>query len=211
MKTNTAQKRSIELVLLFIFYPIFLAIDVVSLKIRLSFVPFLLIYIAAISYQNRNNLLKKRKQIKPNKFWIQTIIRLFIIAIATTLYVLYKDNTLLFSPILEQPLLWIKMIFIYTFFSVLPQEYLYRVFYFKRYQSLFKNKNTLFITNALVFSLAHLMFHSILILLITLIGGYIFALTYNKTKSWLWVCIEHAIYGSWLFTVGMGTMLGFPI
>ena len=55
------------------------------------------------------------------------------------------------------------------------------------------------------------MFHSLLILLFTFIGGYIFAYTYQKTKSWFWVCAEHAIYGSWLFTVGMGTMLGFPI
>jgi len=26
----------------------------------------------------------------------------------------------------------------------------------------------------------------------------------------LLVSIEHAIYGCWLFTVGMGSMLGFP-
>lgn len=201
----------IELVLLFVIYPLFLAIDVISIKTRLFFAPFILIYLIFLTYKQRHLLLKKRKQIKPNKFWKQIIVRLLIIATTTILYVLYKDDDLLFSPVVNQPFLWIKMIFIYTFFSVLPQEYLYRVFYFKRYRFLFKNENIFFITNALIFSLAHLMFHSVLILLITLIGGYVFVYTYHKTKSWFWVCIEHAIYGSWLFTVGMGTMLGFPI
>jgi membrane protease YdiL (CAAX protease family) len=48
------------------------------------------------------------------------------------------------------------------------------------------------------------------VLAFTFIGGILFAYTYQKTKSTLLVSIEHAIYGCWLFTVGMGTMLGFP-
>lgn len=47
-------------------------------------------------------------------------------------------------------------------------------------------------------------------MILTFIGGLLFALTFKKTKSTLLVSIEHAIYGSWLFTVGMGEMLGFP-
>ena len=47
-------------------------------------------------------------------------------------------------------------------------------------------------------------------MVLTFLGGLIFAITYYKTKSTLLVSIEHAIYGCWLFTVGMGDMLGFP-
>jgi hypothetical protein len=53
-------------------------------------------------------------------------------------------------------------------------------------------------------------FKNTLVLFLTFLGGVLFALTYNKTRSTLLVSIEHAIYGSWLFTVGMGNMLGFP-
>jgi len=47
-------------------------------------------------------------------------------------------------------------------------------------------------------------------MILTFVGGILFALTFQKTKSTLLVSIEHAIYGCWLFTVGMGEMLGFP-
>lgn len=47
-------------------------------------------------------------------------------------------------------------------------------------------------------------------MVLTFVGGLLFAFTFQKTKSTLLVTVEHAIYGSWLFTVGMGNMLGFP-
>jgi membrane protease YdiL (CAAX protease family) len=100
---------------------------------------------------------------------------------------------------------------IYSLFSVYPQELIYRTFFFRRYQTLFKTKYALIFSNALLFALAHLFFESVLVLVLTFIGGLLFAVTYLKTKSIVLVCIEHAIYGSWLFTVGMGQMLGFPV
>ncbi|ANW94875.1 hypothetical protein AXE80_00565 [Wenyingzhuangia fucanilytica] len=121
------------------------------------------------------------------------------------------NKDLLFISITTKPILWIEMIFVYTLFSVIPQEYIYRVFYFYRYKHFFKSSWKFNLVNALVFSLGHLMFNSPLVMLITFIGGYFFAHTYQKTKSMLWVSVEHIIYGGWLFTVGMGKMLGFPI
>jgi membrane protease YdiL (CAAX protease family) len=49
-----------------------------------------------------------------------------------------------------------------------------------------------------------------LVMLLTFLGGILFAITFHKTRSTLLVSIEHAIYGIWLFTVGMGEMLAFP-
>ena len=102
------------------------------------------------------------------------------------------------------------LLFIYSFFSVYPQELIYRTFYFQRYKSLFKSKVLLIFLNAVVFCLAHIFFQNTFVLILTFLGGLLFALTYQKTKSTLLVSIEHAIYGCWLFTVGMGNMLGFP-
>ncbi|MGY6648989.1 CPBP family intramembrane glutamic endopeptidase [Wenyingzhuangia sp. IMCC45574] len=103
------------------------------------------------------------------------------------------------------------MMLVYTFLSVIPQEFIYRVFFFYRYRKLARKPELFYLWNALLFSIAHLMFHSWLVLVVTFIGGYIFAYTYSKTKSWFWVCVEHTLYGGWLFTVGLGKMLGFPI
>jgi CAAX protease family protein len=68
----------------------------------------------------------------------------------------------------------------------------------------------LLFVNAIVFSLGHIFFRNTLVLVLTFFGGLLFAYTFSKTKSTLLVSIEHAIYGCWLFTVGMGSMLGFP-
>ncbi|WP_245825457.1 CPBP family intramembrane glutamic endopeptidase [Pseudocolwellia agarivorans] len=111
---------------------------------------------------------------------------------------------------LNNPKLWLFILFFYSLFSVYPQELLYRTFFFKRYQALFKSEWLFIIVNAALFSLAHIFFKNVLVILLTFIGGILFALTFKKTKSTLLVSIEHSIYGCWLFTVGMGNMLGFP-
>ena len=75
---------------------------------------------------------------------------------------------------------------------------------------MFKNELLFLFVNAILFSLAHMFFKNSLVIILTFFGGLLFAFTFNNTKSTLLVSIEHAIYGSWLFTVGMGAMLGFP-
>jgi hypothetical protein len=42
-------------------------------------------------------------------------------------------------------------------------------------------------------------------------GGGIFAITFFRTRSLLLTSVEHALYGSWLFTLGIGEMLAFPM
>jgi membrane protease YdiL (CAAX protease family) len=112
--------------------------------------------------------------------------------------------------VLNKPLLWLAILFIYSVFSVYPQELIFRTFFFQRYEVLFKSKALFIFINAIVFSLAHLFFRNTLVLLLTLFGGILFGFTFYNTKSTLFVTIEHAIYGCWLYTVGMGSILGFP-
>ena len=57
--------------------------------------------------------------------------------------------------------------------------------------------------NAFVFSFAHLMYWSVVVAVLTLIGGWIFARAYlirGFPSAW----ILHGIAGNVLFTVGMG-------
>jgi membrane protease YdiL (CAAX protease family) len=143
-------------------------------------------------------------------FWIQTLVKLIIIICLTTLFVWITNKEGFFNVLLNKPKLWLVILFIYSVFSVYPQELVYRTFFFKRYEPMFKNKHQLIFLNAIVFSLGHIFLKNTLVIILTFLGGLLFAFTFKKTKSTIMVSIEHAIYGCWLFTVGMGAMLGFP-
>lgn len=143
-------------------------------------------------------------------FFKETFFKLLFIAIVTGLFVWFTAPEDLFTVALKKTKMWLAILFVYSLFSVYPQELIYRTFYFERYRMLFKNEALFIFINAIVFSLAHLFFRNTLVIIITFLGGILFALTYKKTESTLLVSIEHAIYGCWLFTVGMGDMLGFP-
>ena len=209
MKPHLTQK--LEILLLFILPPILLSIKSIEPWVKLSFTSVAIIYLIILSIKHRKIIFKNRKQIIPHQFWPKVAINLLLIFIASYFYIHYKQPDLLFKSVIEQPLVWLQFLMIYSFISVVPQEYIYRVFFFYRYQDLSKNSQIFYIINALLFSLAHLFFLNWFVLIFTFIGGYIFAYTYSKTKSWFWVSIEHAIYGGWLFTLGLGKILGFPI
>lgn len=201
--------KSIEFFIVFILIPVSFVISYsVWIKLALGgcgfvYILFLILKVEKISFTISKDIYWKR-------FWKNTVLKFVMIAILTTLFVFFTDKNILFEIVRTKPLLWLFILFFYSVFSVYPQELLYRTLYFKRYKSLFKSDWLFVFVNAIVFSLAHLMFKNTLVLIITFVGGILFSLTYMKTKSTLLVTIEHAIYGSWLFTVGMGAMLGFP-
>ena len=198
-----------ELLLIFILIPISYTFNY-SPILKLIIGVFGFSYIIYVLFKVEKVKFRILKNINWKNFWKSTFIKLLIIAVATSSFVWLTDSESLFAVMLNKPKMWILILFFYSFFSVYPQELIYRTFFFKRYKSLFKN-DILFITiNAVLFSLAHLFFKNTIVLFITFIGGILFAFTYKKTKSTLLVSIEHAVYGCWLFTVGMGTILGFP-
>ena len=143
-------------------------------------------------------------------FFKLTFLKLSVIVVLTTLYMWWVDKSNLFQVVLNKPLLWLIILLVYSFLSVYPQELVYRTFFFKRYQELFTDPKLIIFVNAVLFSLGHLFFKNGLVIVLTFFGGLLFAMTFSRTNSTLLVSIEHAIYGSWLFTVGMGSMLGFP-
>ncbi|WP_298782306.1 CPBP family intramembrane glutamic endopeptidase [uncultured Polaribacter sp.] len=198
-----------ELFIIFILIPISFYFDykpILKLIIGVSgfgYILYVLLKIEKIKF-------KIIKEINWKNFWKRTLINLLVIIIATTFFVWYSDKENLFTVVLNKPLMWILILCFYSIFSVYPQELIYRTFFFKRYKILFKNEFLFILMNAISFSLAHLLFKNTLVLFLTFIGGILFALSYKKTKSTFLVSVEHAIYGCWLFTVGMGSMLGFP-
>ncbi|EDP69804.1 Abortive infection protein [Flavobacteriales bacterium ALC-1] len=206
---KTVQYKLIELFILFAIAPICFALDFpIWLKMGVGLLGFT--YIIFVLLKIENNTFKINKYLNWKHFWKLTFIQLICIAIITSVYVQIFDAKNLFFMPLNKPLVWMAILFIYSVFSVYPQELIFRTFFFQRYSDLFKNQTLFILVNAALFSLAHLFFRNTLVMFLTFIGGILFALTFKKTKSTILVSIEHAIYGCWLFTVGMGEMLGFP-
>ncbi len=198
-----------ECILLFMIIPLVLILPI-SIFIKGILVIFGLVYCIRISMKEK--LINRNELIAPfaSKNWKSLLIKTAVLIVISTMLMYWYNIEKLFMVIRNKPLMWIAICFVYSLFSVLPQELLYRRFFFKRYAQIFKSPVVLIIVNAIAFSLAHSLFQNIYISLLTLIGGFAFAITYHKSKSLLLTSIEHAIYGNWLFTLGIGEYLAFP-
>jgi membrane protease YdiL (CAAX protease family) len=136
---------------------------------------------------------------------------MLLITSFTATFIYFYDNEAFFNVILNKPMLWFKFSLIYILVSVIPQELIYREFFMKRYSELFQNKTVLLLVNALLFSFAHIWFKSWIVLGFTFVGGIMFFLTYQKSKSLFVVILEHSIYGIWLYAVGYGELFKFAV
>lgn len=201
--------KPFELFFLFVGIPISFALEFsVWIKMIVGLLGFG--YVLFVLLRIEKNQFKISDCLNWKRFWKQTLLKFIGIAIITTFYMWFFDRSNLYVVIRNKPMLWVVILFLYSLFSVYPQELIYRTFFFQRYQSLFKSESLFILINAALFSLAHIFFKNALVMLLTFTGGILFALTFRKTKSILLVSIEHSIYGCWLFTVGMGEILGFP-
>jgi hypothetical protein len=104
----------------------------------------------------------------------------------------------------RNPALWALVMVAYPVLSVYPQGVLYRAFFFERYATLFPGRWTMILASAAAFAFMHIVFRNRLALGLTLAGGLLFAFRYADTGSLAASCFEHALYGCWLFTVGLG-------
>jgi hypothetical protein len=102
------------------------------------------------------------------------------------------------------PGLWVLIMLLYPLVSALPQEFAYRVFYFWRYAPLFPRPLAMIGSNALAFSMLHLMYDNWIAVVFSLIGGLYFAYTYSQSGRLIYPWIEHTLYGQAIFTLGLG-------
>ena len=104
----------------------------------------------------------------------------------------------------QHRLLWLIVLVAYPILSVYPQGLLYRAYFFERYARLFKGKWVMILASAAAFAFLHIIFRNWLAVGLTFAGGLLFAWRYAETKSLATSSFEHALYGCWLFTVGLG-------
>ena len=108
------------------------------------------------------------------------------------------------SLVRTHPGFWAGVMVGYPVLSVYPQGLLYRAFFFERYASLFPGKWVMVLASALAFAFLHIIFRNWLAVGLTFLGGLLFAMRYAETGSLATSSFEHALYGCWLFTVGLG-------
>ena len=207
--TLSKRSRIIELIILFVIVP-FLLITSLPIWFGVFFVVVSFIYVLFLLYRYTKFKITKPHKSILSHFWKVTLMRLIPITIFGLIFVKIMAPDAFFRLITEDISVWFFIILIYSLGSVLPQEVIYRNFFFKRYRDLIHNKHIFFIMNAALFSMSHVFLKSWLVLLVTFLGGLMFAYTYNKTKSTTLVSIEHSIYGLMLFTIGIGALLAFP-
>lgn len=115
-----------------------------------------------------------------------------------------------FAPQLEwglvrrNPGFWAIIMVAYPVLSVYPQGLIYRAFFFERYAPLFPARWALILASAAAFAFLHIVFRNSLAVSLTFAGGLLFAWRYSVTQSLATSCVEHALYGCWLFTIGLG-------
>lgn len=159
----------------------------------------------------RNRLIPKRSLGLSGFRRFGPLLLLFaIFAVVSTITVAVFEADRLFLVVRTNPGLWLFMLVIYCLFSVYPQTLVFRGFFIERYRPLFTDERVLLLVSAAAFAWAHTIIAHPLVFALTFCGGIIFGRTWLKSKSALAVSIEHALYGFWLFTVGLGGYFAFP-
>lgn len=100
--------------------------------------------------------------------------------------------------------LWLIIMVAYPIFSVWPQEVVYRAFFHHRYEPVLRAPIARILVGGLVFGFMHVVFLNWLAPAMTLVGGLLFAWTYERSRSLFAATVEHALWGCLVFTIGIG-------
>ena len=196
--------KIIELVILFIGVPLLYIFDYLPPQVILILIPIMLwclfVLLRDKSFDRKRlwNAAKLKSNIKP------ILIRFAFGAVILAVFVLIFKPSLIFNLIRQRAFIWLMIMILYPVLSVYPQELIYRTFFFHRYKDIFPNKTVMIIVNAIAFGYMHIIFENPIAVILTLIGGYLFATTYDKTHSTLAASLEHALFGDLIFTIGLG-------
>jgi uncharacterized protein len=127
-----------------------------------------------------------------------------VAALAGTIMVAVILPDSLFHLPRTQPMLWALIMVGYPLASVYPQELIFRAFLFQRYAPVFGDGHCMVGASAAAFGFVHIAFGNWIAVVLSAVGGYLFAARYRQTRSLLTVSVEHALYGQLIFTVGLG-------
>ncbi len=202
-------KRWLELLGLFILLPV---IFLVGLQ---QFGPYLLVVLAVVSgvcvwllFTGQTFRRVRLWHWQAGKPHLQASLKLFVPwALATGAVVYWWLPELFLQWPTEQTSLWLLTLLLYPLVSVIPQEIIYRTFFFHRYKSILPSHTQRLGVSTLLFGFAHAIYGNWLAVVLSGVGGAIFGVRYLQSRSTAVVVIEHSLWGCFLFTIGLGSYL----
>jgi len=195
----------LEMLALFGIVPVLLYYDIIQLYEILTLLLFFMVIMIILIFDksfDKKDLFTFRNL----RVYLPTIIDRFVLsAVVLTFITLIAvpDKFLGFAG--SRPQFWIIVMIAYPMISVFPQELIYRVFMFHRYKALLNRPVLRILVSAIMFGWVHIVFNNIYAVVLSFIGGLIFGYTYEKSRSIGVVAFEHALYGDFIFTIGLGT------
>ncbi|MEK6478170.1 CPBP family intramembrane glutamic endopeptidase [Catalinimonas sp. 4WD22] len=140
-----------------------------------------------------------------NKYpWKKAALRFLLLAAFAVGFTWYFYPDLFFQYPLKNTHNYLLTLGLYPFLSVIPQEVVYRSYFFHRYRDLFSQQWIFLFSNAFLFGFLHVIYNNWFAPIAAFTFSWIFIYNYLKTKSLVNVCIEHYFYGVALFTIGLG-------
>ncbi len=193
-KMNRKKQKFIEIFFITFFFLIF----VILFQLQ-PFIIILLIVISIIIILRFKNEIKKNILPKKTKFFLYFIFFDFFLIVSLIIFV--RSDFLTNELDFKKYFFISNLLLFYLFFSVIPQELIFRFLFFHRYTYYFNKYEILFL-NSLVFCFCHIIYFDIYILLFSFFGNLLFAFNYIKNKSLLLVIIEHFVIGQTLIILG---------
>ena len=117
-------------------------------------------------------------------------------------YLIFEDRFFVFP--INRPNAALTFMLMYPLLGALPQEIIFKSFFFHRYRPIFRGPMSLIILNGLSFGLYHLWYANIIAPVFSIFAGMILGYRYWKTKSLLIITIEHSLMGIALYVIGLG-------
>lgn len=147
------------------------------------------------------------RQIKSTQLkHIKAIGQLFVllaIPVAILIGILIPEK--LFDLPINATQTWILVLLLYPVISVIPQELIFRSYFFHRYRKLFKSDYSRWFLSSFSFGLAHLLYANWIAVVMSFFGGLLFGYRFIASKNIAVVVIEHSLWGTFIFTSGLGS------
>ncbi len=144
---------------------------------------------------NMQNFSSRMKQILITCIGVSIFLGIFT-------YLMYEDRLFVFP--IDRPNAVLTFVLIYPLLGALPQEIIFKAFFFHRYRLIFSGPVSLVVLNGLSFGLFHLWYANVSAPVLSIFAGMILGYRYLKTKSLLITSIEHSVLGIILYIIGLG-------
>ena len=200
---NRKKQKLIEIFLITFFFLIF----VILFQLQSFIIAMLLVTSLVIILYFKNEIIKI---ILPKKTKSILYFIFFDIFLVISMIIIFGNDVFTNELDFKKYFFISILLLFYLFFSVIPQEIIFRFLFFYRYKDYF-DQNEILLLNSLVFCFCHIIYFDIYILLFSFFGNLLFSFNYMKNKSLLSVTIEHFLIGQTLIILGFFDNFNFSL